>query len=72
MHDIKTEDYHLLTGSGAGRGTFIIVRVWDDATTLRFTGSGAVEAFLRFKEARRISKQAFNDFCKAENFEKDF
>lgn len=69
MHDIKTNEYHLLTGLGAGKGTFVIVRLFDNTASLRFTGTDAVESFLKFKEARKISKQAFNSFCEQEQFE---
>ena len=66
--DLETVNYHLALGSGQGRGTYIIIRNRDGATTLRNTGSEAQADYARFKRAYDISGQSFDELCARETF----
>lgn len=69
MKDIETPNYRLAVGTGPGAGTFIIIRAADNATTLRNTGSEALEQYKLYETARGISPEAFDALCKTESYE---
>lgn len=63
MRDLETRHYKLAVGTGAGAGTFIIIRTRDNATTLRNTGSEAEEQFKKLEREYNIAGQCFDDEC---------
>lgn len=69
MRDLETSNYKLAVGTGAGNGTFIIVRNSDDFTTLRNTGSAAEDDFKAFERDFNISGSAFDAKCSLLRFE---
>lgn len=66
--DITSRNYQVLWGTGAGKGTFIIERAKDGATSLRFTGIQAQEHFKQLKHAWNRNLNHFDDMCKREEY----
>jgi hypothetical protein len=62
--NIESANYRVLWGTGAGKGTFIIERVEDGATTLRFTGSEGADFFQKLKGAWCQSRLLFDSICR--------
>ena len=60
---LETYNYRLLWGIGAGAGTFIIERMSDNYTTLRWVGSEALEQYKELKRLYNISGGCFDDLC---------
>ena len=69
MRDLETRNYKLAVGTGAGKGTFIIIRNSDNLTTLRDTGSEAEDDFKAFERAFNISGSSFDAKCSLLRFE---
>lgn len=67
--DLESDSFRLLWGSGAGAGTFIIERISDKFTSLRYTGE---EAMIEYKMLERCVDRgnwvAFDAICAANGF----
>lgn len=63
LKDLRTKNYFLLWGTGAGEGTFIIERRADRFTTMRETGVEAVERYKVLAATYHRSKQLFDVAC---------
>lgn len=69
--DLHSDEYHLVWGSGPGRGTFIIIREKDDASTLRYVCGEGMDTYQRFARAFAESQDKFNSLCEKERFTRD-
>lgn len=63
LRDIASESFRVLVGSGAGAGTFIIERISDKATSLRYTGTDALDEFAKMEAALQADPFQFDAMC---------
>lgn len=71
IYDKHDTAFKLLIGSGQGRGTWIIVRKSDDASTLRNTGGEGQALYDKYARTYRDrGASAFNALCVWETYTK--